>query len=182
VATQSPYRWLRVKFRSPNLTATVAVILVLLLIIGPAIFLGTYLVQNAIQSINEIRTADASWRTMVESQPALANLLHWAEANLDLETHITRAAEGIASHATGFLKGSASLVTQLGISLFVLFFMYRDCSSGLDALYRLVPLTRSEAHRMFDHVAQTLRATVNGSLTVVAVQALMAGMMYASPR
>jgi predicted PurR-regulated permease PerM len=180
VATQRPYRWLRTKLGSPNLTAAVAVILALTLIIGPAVFLGTYLVQNAIRSINEIRTVDTSWRTMVEGQPVLANLLHWAEANFDLETHITRAAEGIASHATGFLKGSASIVTQLGISLFVLFFMYRDCHSGLEALYRLVPLSRNEAHRMFQHVAQTLRATVNGSLTVGAVQALMAGLMYAS--
>lgn len=180
VATQRPYHWLRAKLASPNLTATVAVILVLILIIGPAVFLVTYLVQNAIHSINEIRTADASWRTMVEGQPILANLLHWAEANLDLETHITRAAEGLASHATGFLKGSASIVTQLGITLFVLFFMYRDCDSGLETLYRLVPLSRNEAHRMFQHVAQTLRATVNGSLTVGAVQALMAGVMYAS--
>jgi len=180
VATQRPYRWLRTKLRSPNLAAAVALLLVLTLIIGPAVFLGTYLVQNAIHSINEIRTADSSWRTMVEGQPVLASLLHWAEANLDLETHITRAAEGIASHATGFLKGSASIVTQLGITLFVLFFMYRDCNSGLEAMYRLVPLSRSEAHRMFQHVAQTLRATVNGSLTVGAVQALMAGLMYAS--
>ncbi len=178
VATQGPYRWLRGKLRSPNLTATVAVILVLTLIIAPAVSLVTYLVQNAIHSINEIRTVDSNWRAMLEGQPILANLLEWAEAHLDLESHLTRAGEGIASYATEFLKGSASIVTKLGITVFVLFFMYRDCDSGMQTLYRLVPLSRTEAQRMFSHVAQTLRATVNGSLTVGAVQALMAGLMY----
>jgi predicted PurR-regulated permease PerM len=180
VATQGPYHWLRRKLHSPSWTAGVAVILVLLLIIGPAIYLGTYLVQNAIHSINELRSANENWRSIVEGQPVLANVLHWVEANLDLEAHLTQAGEGIAAHATGFLKGSASILTQLGITLFVLFFMYRDCDSGLEALYRLVPLSRNESHRMFRHVAQTLRATVNGSLTVGAVQALLAGTMYAS--
>lgn len=180
VATQKPYQWLRRNLPSDTLAATIAVILALLLIIGPAIFLGSYLIRNAVESVNELRggAALSDWRVIVERQPILAKIFGWAEMNLDIEAHLARVGQALAAQATNFLKGSANVVTQLGIALFVLFFMYRDCNSGLKALYRLVPLSRGEADRLFKQITQTLRATVNGSLTVGAVQAVLAGAMY----
>lgn len=182
VATRRPYVWLKQRVSSDTLAAAIAAMLVLLLIIVPIFYLGAYLVQNAVHSIEELRRSngDSDWRGIVEQQPMLAAILHWAEANLNLETHLARVGETFAGQAANILKGSANLITQLGITLFVLFFMYRDCNSGLDALYRLVPLSRSEANRMFNQVILTLRATVNGSLTVGIIQALLAGIMYGS--
>jgi predicted PurR-regulated permease PerM len=77
------------------------------------------------------------------------------------------------------VSGSIGLITQLGITLFVLFFLYRDCGAALEAARQLLPLSREEADRLFDRVASTITATVNGSLTVAAVQATLAGAVYA---
>jgi predicted PurR-regulated permease PerM len=70
-------------------------------------------------------------------------------------------------------------VTQLGVTLFVLFFLYRDCDLALNATRKLLPLSSEEANRMFQKVGSTIQATVNGSLTVAAVQAALAGIVYA---
>lgn len=62
--------------------------------------------------------------------------------------------------------------------LFVLFFLYRDGRAAMSALCRLVPLADEEATRLFRRIEETILATVNGSLAVAFVQAVLAGVMY----
>src|SRR5205809_529184 len=84
----------------------------------------------------------------------------------------------IASRATGFLSGSVEVITQLAVTLFVLFFLYRDCGAAVNAMRKLLPLSDDETERLFDRVGSTISATVNGSLTVALVQATLAATVY----
>ncbi|HYO83475.1 MAG TPA: hypothetical protein VES20_18890, partial [Bryobacteraceae bacterium] len=51
VSTQRPYTWLRRKLPNGAVTAALAVALIALLVIAPAAFLTTYIVQMSIESI-----------------------------------------------------------------------------------------------------------------------------------
>jgi predicted PurR-regulated permease PerM len=55
VATQRPFQWLRQRFQSRTAASGVAVVLVALLIIGPAVALTTYIIQMAVDNIHELR-------------------------------------------------------------------------------------------------------------------------------
>ncbi len=109
----------------------------------------------------------------------MAGALDWAQDNLDLQAQITALGQALAGQAGNLLAGSVSLVAQLVIMLFVLFFLYRDSEQALRALRLLAPLSDAEASCMGSRIADTIRAMVNGSLTVAFVQALLAGAMYA---
>ena len=181
VATQGPYNWLRARAKSDTSAALLAVLLITLLILGPAAFLGTYIVQKGIENVNELRSgAWTGWHAAVERQPILGPMLIWSEQNLDLAAQLQSVGEALASQATGFLRGSVTVITQLVITLFVLFFLFRDRKIALNSLCHLVPLSQTEANHLFTRLSSTIRATVNGSLTVAFVQSLLAGIMYAA--
>jgi predicted PurR-regulated permease PerM len=137
-------------------------------------------VQESIESVNELKDGGsvAGWRATLERQPLLSALLDWAQTRLDVEAQLRSVGEALAGQASAFLQGSITVVTQLVIMLFVLFFLYRDHRLALGALRNFVPLSAAEANRMFTRVASTIRATVNGSLTVAFIQAILGGTMY----
>jgi predicted PurR-regulated permease PerM len=62
--------------------------------------------------------------------------------------------------------------------LFVLFFLLRDRHRGLAALRSVVPLSEAEADKIFRRVADTIHATVFGTLLVAAVQGALGGLMF----
>lgn len=182
VATHGPYRWLRARFpNKPALAAALAVAGVALLIIVPVGLLGAYLVQQAAESLGELTKGDIlanSRQAIANRAPQLAGLIAWVEARFDLQSQFGRIGSAVAGNAAEILKGSLQVVTQLGIMLFVLFFLYRDENQARRRLLSLMPLSREEAERLFHRVADTIQATVNGSLTVAAIQAVLAGTMY----
>jgi predicted PurR-regulated permease PerM len=136
VATQRPFQWLRRKFKSRTVSAAVAVVLVSLLIIGPAASLTTYIFQMAADHITELRKGGsvASIRQTLEQQPLVGPLIKQVGDRFRIEEQIGNIGQAIASRATGVLSGSVAVVTQLGITLFVLFFLYRDTGDAVQAL------------------------------------------------
>jgi predicted PurR-regulated permease PerM len=180
VATQRPYRWLRRRIKGQTAGAAVAVLLVALLIIGPAAGLITYIVQMAAEHVDSIQSGGGieMVRTKLESQPLIGPLVRQMGERFRLEEQIGNLGRAMGNRAAGFLSGSVTVLTQFAITLFVLFFLYRDCGDAINALRKLLPLSEGETERMFERVASTIEATVNGSITVALVQAILAGTVY----
>ena len=180
VATWRPQAWLRRRLHSQTAAAAVSVALVAGLIVVPLSLLITYLVRQIIASIHTWQAGGglSEWRSIVHLPQPMGRALDWAQANLDLQAQLSAIGQSLAGQAGNLLTGSISLVTQLVIMLFVLFFLYRDQDKALNALRHLLPLSAEEASRMGSRIEDTIRAVVNGSLTVAFVQALLAGVMY----
>lgn len=180
VATQRPFKWIKSKLRNETQAAAVSVVLVALLLLGPAVSLTTYIIQLATDNINELRAGGGFSELLaaVERIPVVGPLVRQASANFRLEEQIGNIGQAIAGRASGFVSGSINILTQLVITLFVLFFLYRDCGIALQSVRTLMPLSHQEADRVFDRVGSTIQATVNGSLTVALVQAILAGVVY----
>ncbi len=180
VATQRPYDWLRRRLPNDTAAGGVAVVLVTLLVVGPAVALGTYIVQQAVDNTKALQGEGiANLRSSLEQHEHFGGLIRWAESRLEIESQLRQLGGAIAGYAGAFLKGSVHVLTQLVIMLFVLFFMYRDRAAARDALRQLVPLSEEETSGMFSRVTSTILATVNGSIIVALVQATLAGTMYA---
>ena len=181
VATQRPYGWIKRKLgHHDTRAAAIAVVLVALLLLGPAVSLTTYIVQLGTDNINELRSGGGFTELLnkLERVPVAGPLIRQASANFRLEEQIGNIGQAVASRASGFVSGSINVLTQLVITLFVLFFLYRDCGVALQSVRTLLPLSHEEADRVFDRIGSTIQATVNGSLTVAFVQAALAGIVY----
>lgn len=179
VATQTPFNWLRRRLHSQTASAGVAVTLVALLIIGPAAFLTTYIIQTAVENIGQLQSGSGlDLQQRLEALPFIGGLVHEVLGRFRIEEQLGTVAKAVAGRATDVLSTSFGFLTQLGVTLFVLFFLYRDCGAAVNSLRQLLPLSNREADDLFERVASTISATVNGSLTVALVQAVLAGTVY----
>jgi predicted PurR-regulated permease PerM len=179
VATQTPFNWLRRRIRSQPAAAGIAVVLVALLIIGPAAFLTTYIIQTAAENIRELQGGQGiDLQQRLERLPVIGGLVREVTGRFRIEEQIGTIGQAIAGRATDVLSTSIGFLTQLGVTLFVLFFLYRDCGQAVNALRQLLPLSNREADQLFARVGSTISATVNGSITVALIQAILAGSVY----
>jgi predicted PurR-regulated permease PerM len=180
IATDKPYLWLRRRCNNDNWAAAVAVILVALVIIVPLSLLLISITRQIVTSLKELQngTPLAQWQEAIYNTRGIGPALRWVEANFDIQPQLASLGKSLASRAGSLLAGSINLLTQLVIMLFVLFFLFRDREKALAAIRKLVPLSDAEASRIFGRIADTILATVNGSLTVGLVQALLATLMY----
>jgi len=69
-------------------------------------------------------------------------------------------------------------VLNFFLVLYLLFFFLRDRQSALDSLRALSPLSRKAMNDLFTRVADTIHATIYGTLAVSAVQGLLGGLMF----
>jgi predicted PurR-regulated permease PerM len=120
----------------------------------------------------------SNWREALPLPAAVRHGVEWVDSHFDLQEQLMQLGQTLASQAGGLLTGSVNLLAQLAMMLFVLFFLYRDRELALSALRRLTPLSSQESDRMLARIRDTILATVNGSLAVAFVQALLAGVMY----
>jgi predicted PurR-regulated permease PerM len=97
---------------------------------------------------------------------------------MDLEAQLSQLGENIAGRLTGWLRSGVDVVVSLVITLFVLFFLYRDSGPAMESLRNLLPMSRRETDRVFERVGSTIQAVVNGSFTIAAIQAALATGMY----
>jgi len=180
VATNRPYRWLRSRMHSDLITAVIATICVALLILVPLVVLSSYIVQAAVQNLNELRVGGGveKLRHEAEGLPFVGQWIEQAGERLNLQEQLMKIGQGAAAGASGLLAGSFGALTQLVITIFVLFFLYRDEEIMRKAFMKLLPLAPEEAEKMASRVAGTIQATVNGSLTVSACQAALATTIY----
>ncbi len=180
VATRHPVSWLRDRIGKPAVTAAIAVLLVALVIIGPAAFLISYIVQSAVESVSQLQQGSEATtiRQTLEKQPWIGPIIGQLAGKFKIEEQIGNIGRALAARASDVLSSSVSFITQLGVTLFVLFFLYRDYRHAVRSLRRLLPLSNEEADKMFERVGSTIAATVNGSLTVALVQAILAGVVY----
>jgi predicted PurR-regulated permease PerM len=87
-------------------------------------------------------------------------------------------ANEVGKRVSQFLTGSAWALLELLLTLFVLFYLLRDRRQALATLRSLVPLSERETDEVFVRVADTIHATIFGTLVVAAVQGALGGLIF----
>ena len=175
----SPFqRWLESKLKHPNLAAAVSVLVISLIVVVPATFVGQRLVLQAAKGAELIETKinSGEWRRALEAQPRLAPLADRIEHQLEgtLKTLATR----LSTTAGSIVKRSVFQLVEFCLTFYLLFYFLRDRHAALQSLRSLSPLTEPELDRLFGRVGDTIYATVYGTLAVSSVQGLLGGLMF----
>lgn len=173
------HRWLEAKVKHPNLAATVSVLVVGLIVVVPATFVGQQLVHEAVKGAELIKTKVESgeWRHALEAHPRLAPLADWMERQ-NLPATVKTVAAWMTTTGAALVKGSVVEVIGLLLTFYLLFFFLRDRRAALQLLRSLSPLPEAEMDRLFGRVADTIYATIYGTLAVSAMQGLLGGLMF----
>jgi predicted PurR-regulated permease PerM len=174
------HSWIARRIHKPGLAAGLTVLVIAVVIVGPAIFVGNSIVREVSTGVTAIQSdlADGKWREQLARSPRLSGAFSAIEQQVDLGAQIEGMTTEVGKRVTQLVTGSAWVVVELLLTLFVLFYLFRDRREALGTLRSLVPLSRSETDKVFTRVADTIHATIFGTLVVATVQGALGGLMF----
>lgn len=174
------HRWIERRLKRASLAATASALVVALIVVVPATLITGRLISEAATGAEIIRAKVASgeWLHVVEAHPRIAPIGMWIEEHVDLPGTFQSVAGWLTNFGASFVRGSVMQLIGMLLTFYLLFYFLRDRSPALGSLRALSPLSGVEMDDLFARVADTILATIYGTLTVAAVQGTLGGLMF----
>jgi predicted PurR-regulated permease PerM len=184
------YRWFVRLLRGRESLASIATILILMLIIfGPlSALLGLVVGQaltvseRAIPWIQEsfgAATAFDVHQWLVDHFPLVADFIPSQGEILNSLGTAAKAAGGyLVSSASRFTAGTAGFLLHFFVMIYSMFFFLRDGKSILQRIFYYMPLSHEDEARMLERFVSVTRATIKGTLLIGLIQGSLAGIAF----
>jgi predicted PurR-regulated permease PerM len=172
--------WCCGRVKNPDVAAGLAVVIVGVFIILPVVFVAQRIGREAVSGAQMVQehVGDRDWLRELEAHPRLGAWVKDARERLDLGAMVQQVAGFITRTAPQAVAGTAWAVVELFLTLFTLFYFFRDRGAVLGTVRSLLPLSRAEADDVFGRVADVIHATLYGSLAIALVQGALGGLMF----
>jgi predicted PurR-regulated permease PerM len=179
---------IRAQIHDRNTAALISTILVLLALIVPAVGLGMVVsqeIRGLYQFLNERSAAQGGWNPWV--MHAMDRLASWAGRYVDLSSFDLRGAllrwlEQISRFLLSWGAWAASniisFVADAVITLFTLFFLFREGGSIRKHVETFLPLNAAQVERLFTGLSNSIVANVYGCLAVGVAQGTLASLAF----
>ncbi len=164
-----------------NPAAGVTLLIIFFVLMVPALWIGTLVVQEAITLITTLQQQPLDLAKLFDSVYAMlpgiaqeaVDRSGWADmakAQLRIQEFLTESAGIIAGQAVSIGSGALSFVLSFGVALYVLYFLLRDGERIGRTVLRAVPVERSISERLAERFLGIVRATIKGTGVVALVQ------------
>lgn len=152
-------------------------------LIFPALALATLFVREAFQAAVGVQLAFSQGHL-----PWINNAWTWLLAHSpggpgrDLSSLLSQAGNALASRAAGMLslvlQHTALFFFDLFVTLFALFFFFRDGEQMVASFHGVLPFEMTTREKMFNGARDLIRASVTTSLVIAAVQGIVCGFAF----
>jgi predicted PurR-regulated permease PerM len=174
------HRRIEEKLRRPNAAATISVLLVAMVVLLIAAFVGARLLSEVVKGAAMLKTKVESgeWGRALESNPYIAPIGQWIETNTDLTRAVSAAASWLATKSGSIVQGSVIQIAGFLLTFYFLFYFLRDRAKILGALPSLFPVPAPALDRICDRVVDTIDATLYGTIAIAAIQGTLGGLIF----
>ena len=174
------HSWIQRRLKRKSLVAGITVLVVTATVLAPAVFIVHHATNDAVRSAENFKGAlsDGQLRSKLERNELVAEGIAWIEKRVNVGSQLDRSAESILGGVKGIVTGSVQVVTGLLITLFLLYYFFRDKDRILRTLRDSAPLSPREADYVFRKVGDTITAIVYGTLLLAFVQGALGGIMF----
>ena len=130
----------------PGIGAALAVLAVTLIIVVPLLTLGFQAANEATKALQGLGGEElvAKWQVLLDAHPSVAKAMVWLQHQFNIKQQVQRLAESLGDALPAFIGGSLSILMQLLITLFVLFFC---CEIACRSCNGFVHIPRSQTVR-----------------------------------
>ncbi len=183
------YRWLNRKLRMPWLASLFSCILIFLIIIGPSIYLFASLVSETTDLVKTINSAQGgNIRRYLALDIPFVNMIREKLAgiggfeNIDFQAIIKDAAatvtRALGAQATVLIANISRTILYFVLTLFSMFFFFRDGHRLVDYIKKVVPLEKEKVDLLFKHMREVIEGTMYGGVVVAIIQGGLGGIMF----
>jgi predicted PurR-regulated permease PerM len=180
VITYPMHAWIRRRLKYENLSAAVSVLLVVLIIVIPALVVAAEMAReagSAGQLIQE-HVKSGRLREAALGLPYGDQIVPWVEGNVDFRNVAEQMTAFVSRDTALLLRGSVWAVLEVLVGLFVLFFCFRDRDRLLRGVRALIPLPYAETQEALRRVADSIHATVYGTVVTAVIQGVTGGLLF----
>ena len=168
------------RFGHGSVAAAAVTTAIALLVALPFGLVAVQLVLEAADLVAWVQSGEAArlWQESLTRHPRVAEAVDSISRRIDLKALVGEWTGGAAKVLRGVLAGSVAAATGWLIMTFILFFFLRDRVRVLATVTRFLPLTRAEVAELFKVTADTVHATVYGTLGVALLQGVLGGLVF----
>jgi predicted PurR-regulated permease PerM len=173
----------------PNMAAAGSLTVVLLIVILPFTLLAASITQEASVFVEKLRSGEI--QVSVYFQRFLQALPEWARGMLnrfgmgDLQlmqqkmlAAIGASGQALTSRVVGIGQVTLDFVVAFFVTLYVLFFLFRDGDRLAQSVARSIPLNPQHTRRLLTQFATVVRATVKGNIVVALIQGALGSLAF----
>ncbi|OYU90009.1 MAG: AI-2E family transporter [Bradyrhizobiaceae bacterium PARB1] len=175
--------------KHPNSAALLTVGLIVLIVILPLTMVGASLAQEAAALFAKMKSGEFNLATFAQqifdAAPAwLKGLLdRFGIANLSglqekLSNGLVQGSQYIASQALNIGQSTFDFIIQLGIMLYLLFFLFKDGDALAARFKDALPLKPGLRDDLLEKFTVVIRATVKGGILVALAQGALGGLIF----
>lgn len=170
------YASLVARTQRPNLMAVLAVLLVTLAVLLPAIGLTALLVDEAMGIAHYLATFDA--RSVPAFLENFTNRLYEvlpALNGFDFNVVLRGLTEHVGTVAAGVFTGTVSVIFSFFIVIIALFFFLRDGRDFIHELIKMSPLSDDEDAAIIRKISTVTHSLIRGTLVIAVLQGVLTG-------
>ena len=173
--------------RRTNLTALSTLSICMLIGIIPTLFLIMSFLQEGIGLYQRLQDSELDlgvyFERVKQAFPVVQTFLDRFNIDQDnikeqLTNSAIAASRFVAENAVQFGQGTLQFFINLGLMLYVAFFMLRDGHTIITLLIRALPIGDEREYLLFGKFAEVTRATIKGNLVVAIVQGGLGGLIF----
>ncbi|HJY42434.1 MAG TPA: AI-2E family transporter [Steroidobacteraceae bacterium] len=186
------HEWLtrRLKGRS-QLSAALLTVLTLIVLLGPLAALSAAFAAQVGDLLQQVQStvADQTRNNVFDltKVPWIAQTLTWLDTTFGINVAQVRGyviegsravLQSLASLGGKVFLGAVGTVFGFVLMVFLLFFIIRDGAGMWRTLRDLIPMTRQQKNKLFDHLAAVTRALVYGTGMTALIQGTLVGISF----
>ena len=171
------------------MAALATVTIVLLIVILPLTLIGALLVQEGLSVYEKIQSGELNpgryfqqvlgalpaWVSNVIDRFGLTNLGALQEK---LSTGMVQGGQFVAAKALNIGQNTFDFIVNLGIVLYLLFFLLRDGDDLAGRIRTAIPLHADQQRELLNSFTTVIRATVKGNVVVAIAQGALGGLAF----
>ncbi len=181
------YTWLNGWLKHPNLSATITLLAVILVILIPLLILGTLLLKEAVNLYGTLSSSGNLWTAALER---VTNFFKYNSYNAQLHidenfwgAKFTEVSQNVLNYIftwlTSLTQNSVVLVFMFITMLYTLFFFVRDGAKMLKKLLYLSPIGDKYEVMLYNKFTVAASTIIKGTIILGGVQGALGGIIFA---
>jgi len=180
------YKWLQLRFKSPNLCAGLSLVAVLITLILPAGFILALLVGETLDLYQSIHSSGGSWMNSINGVlNSLSNHPLLARFNMDQQFITDKTVDVLKVAANFFVKNLSALTgntivffVEFAVMLYCLFYFLRDGKKLIETVTHYMPVNEQHMNTFISEFLVTSKATLKFTFIIGGIQGLMGGLIF----
>jgi predicted PurR-regulated permease PerM len=168
------------RLRRDNVAALASVAVAGLAVALPLLFVVQQLVREAARGAAylEATLAALDGDALLASVPGVSAIVRWVLERIDPQGALANLAQWLTGRSSDLLVGSIGQAVTFVMTFYLLFYFLRDRVRAVAAMVELSPLRPDETAQVLERFAETVHATLVGTVFVAAVQGTLGGLIF----